>query len=74
MTLTSNLLNTYNFISLKLSKNPAFTYKKVRKKNKSLLQYWFYGISIKIVAANQQKWGFVNQAQNFNAGLVKQTL
>ena len=42
----------------------------------SMLQYWFYEINIRILAANQQKWGwsFANQQQNFNADIVKPTL
>ena len=42
----------------------------------SILQYWVYVINIRILAANQKKWGrgFANQSQNFNAGFLKPTM
>ena len=41
----------------------------------NILQYWLYGISIKILTANQQEWkqGFAKQSKNFNAGFIKPT-
>ena len=52
-----------------LSKNPS-------RLSNSILQYWFYGTSVEILATNYQKWGlgFAYQAQNCNACFVKTKL